>query len=253
MTEADWLTSDDPVAMLDYLALHQPSDRKLRLFACACYLTHAQDTGEGEAVRLAEAWADSGIPVVRREPRFWSVLAYDAAWAAHNQAEDSRIGSDPHRRVVTAALLREIVGNPFRPVTLPGEDHEWEQPFNRMAFCRRCGVEYASDAHRASLTCPPTRSWLTPTVLGIAQEAYDERLPDGTLDPDRLLILSDALEEAGCDNPHCIHCVNGVWGEFEDGAAIPCHCTTTHILNHLRSPGPHVRGCWVLDLLLGKE
>jgi hypothetical protein len=61
----------------------------------------------------------------------------------------------------------------------------------------------------------------------MAQTAYDERiLPAGTLDPDRLAVLADALEDAGCDN--------------------------ADILSHLRGPGPHVRGCWVVDLLLGK-
>ena len=45
--------------------------------------------------------------------------------------------------------------------------------------------------------------------------------------PERLAVLFDALEEAGCDD--------------------------AEILNHLRSPGPHVRGCWAVDLLLGKE
>jgi predicted DNA-binding WGR domain protein len=65
-------------------------------------------------------------------------------------------------------------------------------------------------------------------VLALAQAAYEERImPSGELDPARLAVLSDALEEAGCDNPD--------------------------ILAHLRSLGPHVRGCWVVDLLLGKE
>jgi hypothetical protein len=50
---------------------------------------------------------------------------------------------------------------------------------------------------------------------------------DGALDADRLLVLSDALEEAGC--------------------------TDQDILNHCRSPGVHVRGCWLLDVLLDKE
>jgi hypothetical protein len=44
---------------------------------------------------------------------------------------------------------------------------------------------------------------------------------------DRLPVLADALEEAGC--------------------------TISDILDHCRGPGPHVRGCWVVDLLLGKE
>jgi hypothetical protein len=65
-------------------------------------------------------------------------------------------------------------------------------------------------------------------VLALAQTAYDDRLlPAGTRDPDRLAILADALEDAGCDN--------------------------AEILSHLRGSGPHVRGCWVVDLLLRNE
>jgi hypothetical protein len=63
--------------------------------------------------------------------------------------------------------------------------------------------------------------WLTLTVRQLAQAIYDDRAFD------RLPILADALEDAGCDN--------------------------ADILNHCRQPGEHVRGCWVVDLLLGKE
>jgi hypothetical protein len=72
------------------------------------------------------------------------------------------------------------------------------------------------------------RSWLTPTVLSLAQAAYENRsLPAGTLDNAHLAVLSDALEEAACDN--------------------------ADILNHLRQPEVHFQGCWVLHLLLGKS
>jgi hypothetical protein len=64
-------------------------------------------------------------------------------------------------------------------------------------------------------------SWLTPTVLSLAQGIYEGRAFD------RLPILADALQDAGCDN--------------ED------------VLDHCRGPGPHVRGCWVVDLVLGKR
>jgi hypothetical protein len=68
----------------------------------------------------------------------------------------------------------------------------------------------------------------TPTVVALAQAAYELRaLPSGELDLIRLGILADALEEAGC--------------------------TDQPLLDHLRGPGPHVRGCWALDLVLGKE
>jgi hypothetical protein len=61
----------------------------------------------------------------------------------------------------------------------------------------------------------------------MAVHIYDHRrLPEGALDGASLAVLADALDEAGCTDPD-----------------IPAHC---------RQPGPHVRGCWVIDLLLGK-
>ena len=75
---------------------------------------------------------------------------------------------------------------------------------------------------------PAVLTWNDGTVPRIAQGIYDEReLPAGTLGTDRLPILADALLDAGCDD--------------ED------------LLTHLRSPGSHVRGCWALDLILGKS
>jgi hypothetical protein len=69
---------------------------------------------------------------------------------------------------------------------------------------------------------------LTGTVESLARAVYEERaLPRGELDDVRLAVLADALEETGCS---------------EQG-----------ILDHLRSPGPHVRGCWAVDLVLAKE
>jgi hypothetical protein len=64
-------------------------------------------------------------------------------------------------------------------------------------------------------------AWQTSTVTGLAQAIYTDRAFD------RLPILADALEDAGCDN--------------------------ADILNHCRQPGEHVRGCWVVDLILGKS
>jgi hypothetical protein len=68
---------------------------------------------------------------------------------------------------------------------------------------------------------PSCLSWSDGTVVKLAQGIYEERAFD------RLLILADALEDAGCDN--------------------------AEILTHLRGSGPHVRGCWPVDLLLAKE
>jgi hypothetical protein len=69
---------------------------------------------------------------------------------------------------------------------------------------------------------------LTADAVALANAAYGERaLPQGDLDGTLLRVLADALEEAGCADES--------------------------ILTHLHSPGPHVRGCWALDLVLGKE
>ena len=94
---------------------------------------------------------------------------------------------DPFERASQANLLREILGNPFL----------------------RC--EYS----------PRVVDMDFAAVLKMAQIIYADRAFD------RLPILADALEDAGCDN--------------------------ADILAHCRGPGPHVRGCWVVDLLLGKS
>jgi hypothetical protein len=91
-------------------------------------------------------------------------------------------------------VLRCIIGNPFRPVTIN----------------------------------PAWLAWNDGTVVKLAEAIYQEReLPSGHFDGTRLGVLADALEEAGCTN--------------------------TDILDHCRQQEEHVRGCWVVDALLGKE
>jgi hypothetical protein len=71
------------------------------------------------------------------------------------------------------------------------------------------------------------RKWNGGVIVGVAQAAYERPTQSGELDRQRMGVLADALEEAGCT---------------DDG-----------LLSHLRSPGPHFRGCWALDLVLGKQ
>jgi hypothetical protein len=107
------------------------------------------------------------------------------------QVSSSFTNVGPSTKALVAHLLRDIFGNPFRPVSLD--------------------------------PC-----WLTAEVLSLAAVVYaDRQLPEGTLGPARLALLADALEEAGCPE--------------------------RAILEHLRGPGPHFRGCWPVDLILAKE
>jgi hypothetical protein len=65
----------------------------------------------------------------------------------------------------------------------------------------------------------PQPSSVSPSVASLAQAIYNEQ------DFGRVTVLADALERAGCNDEN--------------------------ILTHCRDSGPHVRGCWVIDLLLG--
>lgn len=72
-----------------------------------------------------------------------------------------------------------------------------------------------------SRTVGGDRSWFTSTVVALAQQIYELR------EFGAMPILADALQDVGCDN--------------ED------------VLSHCRGPGPHVRGCWVIDILTGRK
>jgi hypothetical protein len=97
-------------------------------------------------------------------------------------------------------------------------------PSGREAGLIRCIV---GNPFRPVALDPTWLAWNDKAVVKLAQAAYDQRLlPSGELDLARLAVLADALEEAGCSE--------------------------SELLTHLRGPGPHVRGCWVVDLLLGK-
>jgi hypothetical protein len=211
MTEADWLAAADPRPMLDFLSANgRLTERKARLFACACcrriwhLLTHERSR---KAVEVAEQYA-GGLASMNDLnaacDNAWDFVGWGGASltpadiAAACTAE-AMSGAVVARDILTCRavlvgpcdLLCDIIGNPFRPVAIS-----------------------------------PT--WQTPQVVALAQATYNEReLPSGTLDGARLAVLADALEDAGCDKPD--------------------------LLDHLRGPGPHVRGCWVIDLLLGKE
>jgi hypothetical protein len=232
MTEAEWLACADPQAMLEFIR-GKASDRTLRLFAVACCrrIWHLlTDERYQRMVEVAEWYAERAAS--RNDLRDAGQKAIDAGMASRPGTNDDmralacvvaganeahfaaaqtvfnaasaknglgecddpdNICRGPEMRV-QAGLLRDLCGNPFRPVTI---NHDW--------LHRNDGV-----------------------VEHLARAAYEERtLPSGELDDTRLGILADALEDAAC--------------------------TEAEILNHLRGPGPHVRGCWCLELLLAKE
>ena len=231
MDEAQWLAGDRP-KMLEYLH-KRASERKRRLFAAACCrrIWHLLGDERSEAaVVMAEQFADgeanssallhaeleahlaysvardaSGWVVMEARNAAYCVVCSGVGWdiadvTAGAVVDTVRAATGIQRKgqlarkeeiAAQVTLIRCVFANPFRPVAFDP-------------------------------------AWRIPLVKQLAQAAYEQRaLPSGELNADRLAVLADALEEAGC--------------------------AEQSVLDHLRGPGPHVRGCFALDLARGLE
>ena len=231
MTEAEWLAGSDQHPLLEFLR-GKTSDRKLRLFACACVrrVWKRMEEAIPQGVEVSERFADgkaSRKELKTVKSHLGARGGYSANWAANNALhavlEDNAEVAASRANQYTATFFYYSILEQERPSASGNQEaalaaREAESR-NLTAIVREI---FWLPAFRPIALDP---SWLTPTVLALAQAAYDNRsLPAGTLDNDRLAVLADALEDAGAS-----------------GA----------ILDHLRSEGPHVRGCVALDLLLG--
>jgi hypothetical protein len=221
MREPEWLKCANPWAMLDHLSAAAAAERKERLVLVACCRSYAHwtaNTGVPLALAAAERYADGllaastlrryrqkvgrvtpdgtgyhtgTLPTAERQATNLCILAAtshgSAGWQPIPQVLHPGIlrgDFPPELTRQLPAILREIFGNPFRPVVFSPE-------------------------------------WRTSTVAAIAEAMYELR------DFAAMPILADALEDAGCDDEQ--------------------------LLGHCRSPGSHVRGCWVVDLVLARE
>jgi hypothetical protein len=263
MTESEWLNADEPEPMLRQVR-GTASERKLRLFSCACcrriwrllvnpWSRWAVETMErvvdGLASRQERMLAESRAGVLLRscndrapESVRISGAAVHGVWAALGaafgqqashaapfgaevspeaerkyawqgalqaaeamrralveeapQVEQSKVAANASAE--QCAILRDLFGNPFRPVVFDDTWRLWNQ-----------GI-------------------IPALAAGISEERGFERMA----------ILGDALEEAGCP------CASSARAGHEQGQTI---------LDHLRGPGPHVRGCFALDLILSND
>ncbi len=257
MTEAEWLPCTDPQPMLRFLlGTNYPrvqaieafpdckgGDRKLRLFACACYyrIRHLlPDPLAQAAVEVAERVADGEVPaeeLQQAEARLRGPYdALEGRWRASQGAE--RIALLPTHTALALGLQVVWLEAPkaayyasstatwtYAAITNPGAA-SYDLDFSRSEAAEgriqtdmlRC---IFGNLFRPATIAPAVLAWNDNTVRKVAQRIYEDRTYD------HLPILADALEEAGC--------------------------TDANILSHLHAPGPHVRGCWVVDLILGKR
>jgi hypothetical protein len=209
MTEAEWLACTDPIAVLE-AGGERATDRKVRLFAVACcrQVAHLAPKPKQEALEAALAFAERFAD--GRATRGERVKAEKAARASLSSM------------VSYTLTARCTTGNAFyaarhaREFAGCGWDDEHAAAAAGQAALARDVL--GPPAGRAVAVDP---RWLTPTTVSLARAIYDDRAFD------RLPILADAVQDAGCID--------------------------ADLLGHLRGPGPHVRGCWAVDLLLGKE
>jgi hypothetical protein len=238
MTEAEWLACADPQRIHDVLTgchtrtdgsvvpqhirgilPQQLSERKLRLFVCASCRAVWQLLRDGwsrESVDVAERFADGSA--TEEELRRADRLATDA-WNKLGGAEAESAarlawyvtGPSPHPAVYNAISARSRFVDSMVLANLLRDI--FGNPFHpRPPRQRRAAKPWNEEINR-------WLAWQDGTVRKLAESIYDERAFES------LPILADALEDAGC--------------------------TDAAVIAHLRSPGPHVRGCWAVDLCLG--
>ena len=219
MTEEEWNACADPRPMLAFLHRKQ-SRRKQRLFACACcrLVWGRIPPAWKHAVEVSEAYADG-------------IVSKDQFMAARHEAESTPLRRDDIDILDPDLASRacDIRGGShicgFTSIRIARVGYGDKPKTDAQAAMLAKGCDLLRDIFlpfRKKASFRPLRdTWILPPVPQLAQSIYDERAFR------RCPILADALEDRGCRD--------------------------AEILGHLRGPGPHCRGCWAVDLVLGRE
>ncbi|OAI45593.1 hypothetical protein AYO44_12685 [Planctomycetaceae bacterium SCGC AG-212-F19] len=237
MTEARWLSSSSPLRLLHYLG-HTTGRRRNLLFACACCrqtLHLFADEACRDAVEVTERFAD-GLASDEERAAAAAILTRSYSFTvpdAVQLGEHAEYLEFDNESIQPIWLTASMTGD-FRRAGLIAKlaARAWAQRRGdqRDSLATTQRVRAHEEVQCTMLRCifgNPFKPvvldsrWTTPTIEQLAQAIYTDRAFD------RLPILADALEDAGC--------------------------TSADVLGHCRGGGEHVRGCWVVDLLLGKE
>jgi hypothetical protein len=231
MTEAEWLACPSSRDAFEFLK-GKVSDRKLRLIAVACCRAtwSLLNDVSRRAVEVAEQYADGCVSrdvlrAVRDEFRATDAdESVEIIRGVRYRTDFGGSAADEEAAwAATVGMSQSATAATLNKEQTAGRDltsMESDEVFNAERLTR---LQLRQDVlgpfpFRPVIADP---SWLTSTVVQIAGGIYQERAFD------RLPYLADALQDAGCEN--------------------------ADVLDHCRRPGPHVRGCWVVDLVLGKE
>jgi hypothetical protein len=236
MTEAEWLACDDPQPLARYL-FGCISPRKLRLWACACgrevlpcfanplmgkVLDLFEGVAEGERSREAQQRPLSELQWAAEDEQSVG-FSRAVAGIAHSQWIEMVNGYEGH---FALGLLHLASAKAYNVCPMAQAEGPTDLPADPTWLFTYSTAQKKQSALARDIVGNPfrsaaiNRSWLTSDVVSLARGIYVARAFD------RLPILADALQDAGC--------------EHED------------VLSHCRGSDPHVRGCWVLDAVLGK-
>ncbi len=218
MTEDQWLTTTRPYDLTYHKACL--SDRKRRLLSCACarrVLDLVPDARYAAAVDTAERYAD-GLATqdeMRATRRLMNRL-----WTERNFTEAGNHAATAALATLTRSPVGAVHGLETAAAARAAEARpRWDAGHaEETRFQCLLARDVFANPFRPVVARP---GWLTPTVLALARGIYADRAFH------RLPVLADALEEAGCGQPD--------------------------LLGHCRGDGPHVPGCWLIDLLLRKS
>jgi len=244
MTETEWLACTDPQPMLEFLlrshvvpatemrtvaamAMRRRSGwgRKFRLYACGWsrrFWDKIEDQRLRNGLDITEQYTDGlTSDTTFRMAKRQAGAAYNAAIASEGQ---DGWGTNVSSFVLDIMSLRFLPGwNPHMDTERGLRFPEAERTFQELSRYHCCLLRdlFGPLPFRSISIATGLLAWNEFTVAKLAQDIYNHHRFDD------LPILADALEEAGCQE--------------------------ADILAHCRGPVPHARGCWVVDLILGKK
>lgn len=234
MTEDEWLTATDPLPMVDFLR-DQTGSRKLRLVGCACasrVVPAVQDDRLAALVGAAERAADGVDVTADVEQTLAALRAELETWPQPNTLVFGGIEHaalrQPSSNLFSTGLIWFAAARAWEMVTEQAPELDDMGTPADPAWHEAQVAEHASQASLLrdifgnpfrAVAFDPT--WRTEAAVALARNIYDIRQFDAAP------VLADALEDAGCDD--------------------------ARVMGHLRGGGQHVRGCWVVDGVLGRK
>jgi hypothetical protein len=215
-----WLTGKDPKRLIEILqAKGIGSERRFRLAACACCRQVWGLLGGPTRllVEYAERYADGEASTEELDVARQACGTSPHLWRGSPEARAEAVGLAVAQGVQAKAVLLDVIKAvaPLRPDVTTGSSGD---SLSTKVRCCAALREVFGNPFQPVEFAP---AWRTPDVVKFAGDIYREHAFE------RLSILADALEDAGCADEQ--------------------------VIGHCRQPGEHSRGCWVLDLAMGKS